>query len=121
MTGLFTIAQLSDAVDLYTAGRGHNDMDMQRIGEFDSQAGGTSARRTVGAFSGAIGEIIEISRSSSQVRFDAAALSHQTQADDPCLATAGQVGSQIKARLGSAWLVANVRSLRRSWRRGCRW
>ena len=82
------------------------------MSEFEIATGGTSARRTVGAFTGEIGEIIEISGSSSQVRFDAAALSRQTQADDPSLATAGQVGSQIKVRLGSAWLVANVRSLK---------
>ncbi len=66
----------------------------------------------VGAYSSAIGEVIEISGSSSQVRFDAAALARQTAAIDPSLATAGQVGSQIKIRLGSTWLVANVRSLR---------
>ncbi|MEP6785357.1 MAG: DUF87 domain-containing protein [Sphingomonadales bacterium] len=91
-------------------------MDMQRLGEFDHDAGGTAgaagARRVVGSFVGEIGEVIEISGSSSQVRFDADALARQTQADDPSLATAGQVGSQIKVRLGSCWLIANVRSLK---------
>lgn len=72
----------------------------------------SDTRRTVDGFSGAIGEVIEVSGSSSQVRFDAMALARQTSAADPSLSTAGQVGSQIKVRLGSSWLVANVRSLR---------
>ncbi|MES2288593.1 MAG: DUF87 domain-containing protein [Pseudomonadota bacterium] len=75
-------------------------------------AGAAGARRTVGSFVGEIGEVIEISGSSSQVRFYTDALERQTQADDPSLATAGQVGSQIKVRLGSSWLIANVRSLK---------
>ena len=85
---------------------------MQRTGGFDVAGSDSEGRRTVGAFSGPIGEVIEISGSSSQIRFDATALARQSGADDPSLATAGQVGSQIKIRLGSTWLVANVRSLR---------
>ncbi len=87
-------------------------MDMQRIGEFDAGAGGATALRTTDSFSGEIGQVIEISGSSSQVRFNAAALTRQGDAEDLSLATAGQVGSQIKVRLGSTWLVANVRSLK---------
>ena len=85
---------------------------MQRIGEFAPAASQSEAPRSVSAYNGPIGEVIEISGSSSQVRFDGAALARQSGADDPSLATAGQVGSQIKIRLGSTWLVANVRSLR---------
>ncbi len=85
---------------------------MQRTGEFAPAAGQSEAPRSVSAYNGPIGEVIEISGSSSQVRFDGAALARQSGADDPSLATAGQVGSQIKIRLGSTWLVANVRSLR---------
>ncbi len=85
---------------------------MQRSGGFEAATSDSDGRRTVSAFSGCIGEVIEISGSSSQIRFDGAALARQSGADDPSLATAGQVGSQIKIRLGSTWLVANVRSLR---------
>ena len=85
---------------------------MQRNGEFEAAGSDSDGRRSVAAFSGPIGEVIEISGSSSQIRFDGAALARQSGADDPSLATAGQVGSQIKIRLGSTWLVANVRSLR---------
>ncbi len=87
-------------------------MDIQRIGEFDTGVGGTSNRRIVGAYSGEIGEVLEISGSASKIRLDATALSRQTEADDLSLATAGQVGSQIKIKLGATWLIANVRALR---------
>ena len=87
-------------------------MDMQRTGGFDTEEGQQGGRRSVSAFSGEIGRVIEISGSSSQVRFDPAALSRQSGADDPSLASAGQVGSQIKVRVGSVWLVANVRTLK---------
>jgi len=87
-------------------------VDMQLNGGVPPMANDSDARRLVGGFSSAIGEVVEISGSSSQVRFDAVALARQTSSSDPSLATAGQVGSQVKIRLGSTWLVANVRSLR---------
>ena len=87
-------------------------MDMQRIGEFDAGAGGATAARAQNVFLGEIGQVLEIAGSSSQVCFDAAALARQGDADDMSLATAGRVGSQIKVRLGSTWLVANVRALK---------
>jgi len=87
-------------------------VDIERIGGIVAAAPDSDGRRTVGAFGGPIGQVIEISGSSSQVRFDGAALARQSGADDLSLSTAGQVGSQIKIRLGSTWLVANVRSLR---------
>ncbi|MBA3897105.1 MAG: DUF87 domain-containing protein, partial [Sphingomonadaceae bacterium] len=34
-----------------------------------------------------------------------------TDAMDPCLAMGGQVGSQIKVKVGSTWLMANIRTL----------
>jgi len=85
---------------------------MQLTGAVQTMGNDSDTRRTVGGFSSAIGEVIEVSGSSSQVRFDAMALARQTSAADPSLSRAGQVGSQIKIRLGSTWLVANVRSLR---------
>lgn len=87
-------------------------MDMQRPSEFDGGSTLASDQRNHRSFSGVIGQVIEISGSSSQVRFDASALRRQEGADDPSLATAGQVGSQIKVRVGSTWLIANVRTLR---------
>lgn len=59
-----------------------------------------------------IGRVIDISGSASQVVLDRAALAGLAKLTDPCLAMSGQVGSQIKVRVGAIWLTANVRNLR---------
>ncbi len=59
-----------------------------------------------------IGMVVEIGGSSSLVMLDASALEALGASADPVVASAGQVGNQIKIRVGSAWLVANVRSLK---------
>jgi hypothetical protein len=59
-----------------------------------------------------IGRIIDIAGSSSQVRLDAAMVAGLAGDPDPSIAMGGQVGSQLKMRLGEHWLIANVRSLR---------
>jgi uncharacterized protein len=58
-----------------------------------------------------IGRVFEIAGSSSRVTFFADALAAQSLLSDPTLAMAGQVGSLIKIRVGSSWLIANVRTL----------
>ena len=60
----------------------------------------------------AIGVVIEIAGSSSQVLFDPAEIEALAASNDAVVANAGQVGSQIKMRVGSTWLIANVRALR---------
>ncbi|WP_445191088.1 ATP-binding protein [Sphingomonas sp. Tas61C01] len=60
---------------------------------------------------GAIGCVVSIAGSSSRVLFDRASLARIAQHADPVVGSAGQVGGQIKMRVGSAWLVANIRSL----------
>ncbi|MEO7168937.1 MAG: DUF87 domain-containing protein [Sphingomonas sp.] len=64
------------------------------------------------AAGGGIGIVLEIAGSSSQVMLDAHALDAAAQNSDPVAASAGQVGSQIKMRVGSTWLIANIRSLK---------
>ncbi len=59
-----------------------------------------------------IGIVTEISGSSSQVCFSISAMERLAGSDDPCLLMGGQVGSLIKVRVGSAWLIANVRTLK---------
>jgi len=59
-----------------------------------------------------IGRVIDIAGSSSQVRLDAAMVAGLASNPDPSIAMGGQVGSQLKMRLGEQWLIANVRSLR---------
>ena len=59
----------------------------------------------------AMGAVFQIAGSSSQVLIDTATLQQFSSDPDPCIAMAGQVGSQVKMRVGTTWLVANVRSL----------
>ncbi|MFO1240147.1 MAG: DUF87 domain-containing protein [Sphingomonadaceae bacterium] len=58
-----------------------------------------------------IGSVLDISGSSSRVLLDAAAIESLASQADPSLAGAGQVGGQIKVKVGSTWLVANIRTL----------
>lgn len=61
-----------------------------------------------------IGVVFEISGSSSQVVLDLDRLDALADHPDPSIASAGQVGSQIKLRVGHTWLIANVRAMRLS-------
>ena len=53
-----------------------------------------------------------IEGSSSSVLIDMAALDALAADPDPVVAAAGQVGSQVKMRVGGSWLIANIRSLK---------
>ncbi|WP_097092025.1 ATP-binding protein [Novosphingobium sp. Chol11] len=59
----------------------------------------------------AIGAVFQIAGSSSKVLIDAASMAALAHDQDPCTAMAGQVGSQVKMRVGNAWLIASVRSM----------
>ncbi|HEY8434927.1 MAG TPA: DUF87 domain-containing protein [Sphingomicrobium sp.] len=61
---------------------------------------------------GAIGDVVEIAGSGSQIRMQASALMPLQSHGDPSVAMSGQVGSQVKMVVGDAWLIANVRTLR---------
>ncbi len=58
-----------------------------------------------------IGAVIDIAGSSSRMKISKSVLLRLQSADDPALGMAGQVGSLIKIKVGSTWLVANVRTL----------
>ncbi len=60
-----------------------------------------------------IGVVLEISGSGSQVAFDLQRMNECMEDEDPSIALSGQVGSQIKIRVGDAWLLANVRNQRK--------
>ena len=60
---------------------------------------------------GAMGVVFEIAGSSSKVLIDAATIGAFAQDADSCIAMAGQVGSQVKMRVGNSWLIANVRAM----------
>lgn len=60
-----------------------------------------------------IGVVLEISGSSSQVAFDLQRVNECMADPDPSIALAGQVGSQVKIRVGDSWLLASVRDQRK--------
>ena len=60
-----------------------------------------------------IGVVLEISGSGSQIALDLQRINECMQDPDASIAMAGQVGSQIKIRVGDAWLLANVRDQRK--------
>jgi DNA helicase HerA-like ATPase len=60
-----------------------------------------------------IGVVLEISGSSSQIAFDLQRINECMADPDPSIALAGQVGSQIKVRVGDSWLLASVRDQRK--------
>ncbi len=59
-----------------------------------------------------IGVVFAIAGSTSRVLFDRASIGGLFDDPDPVVSAAGQVGSQVKMRVGGTWLVANVRSLK---------
>ncbi|WP_252260446.1 ATP-binding protein [Erythrobacter aurantius] len=60
-----------------------------------------------------IGIVLEISGAGSQIALDLQRLNECMEDEDRSVALAGQVGSQIKIRVGDAWLLANVRDQRK--------
>ncbi len=65
-----------------------------------------------------IGRVTDISGAASQIIFSAVALHKLSGVSDQCLAMSGQVGSQVKIRVGSIWVIANIRTLREGATRG---
>ena len=59
-----------------------------------------------------IGVVIEIAGSGSRIALDLQRLHECSEDPDPSIALAGQVGSQIKIRVGKSWLLASVRTQR---------
>ena len=60
-----------------------------------------------------IGVVLEISGAGSQIALDLQRLNECMEDEDRSVALAGQVGSQIKIRIGNSWLLANVRDQRK--------
>ncbi|WP_422634836.1 ATP-binding protein [Sphingobium sp.] len=59
----------------------------------------------------AMGMVFQIAGSSSKILIDTERLAILGQDLDPCIAMAGQVGSQVKMRVGASWLIASVRTM----------
>ncbi|MGA0033271.1 MAG: hypothetical protein ACO3HA_08055, partial [Burkholderiales bacterium] len=63
-----------------------------------------------------IGVVLEIAGSGSQIALDLQRLNECMDDEDPSVGLAGQVGSQIKIRVGDIWLLASVRNHRKDHR-----
>lgn len=57
-----------------------------------------------------IGVVLEIAGAGGQIALDLQRLTECSTDSDPSVALAGQVGSQVKIRVGAGWLLASVRN-----------
>ena len=89
-------------------------LDRRGFEAAEAQGSGGGRAADAGPASTGIGAVFEISGASSTVLLELDAMDALANDPDPAIAGSGQVGSQIKLRVGSTWLVANVRSLRLS-------
>ncbi len=65
-----------------------------------------------------IGVVLEIAGSGSVIAIDLQRLNECMEDEDPAIGMAGQVGSQIKIRVGNSWLLASVRNQRQDRKAG---
>src|SRR5438105_563604 len=84
---------------------------LNEVSNFTEEAAPSKSTSASAALS-AIGEVVEIAGSGSQIRMDAASLHTLQSHKDPSVAMSGQVGSQVKMVVGANWLIANVRTMR---------
>src|SRR5215208_3645169 len=87
---------------------------LNEVSSFSEEDASAPAARASKGSQSAIGQVMEIAGSGSQIRMDAAKLTELQSHADPSVAMSGQVGSQVKMVVGSNWLIANVRTLRAS-------
>ena len=85
---------------------------LNEVSSFSEEEAAPAPARSAPAKLDAIGKVLEIAGSGSQIRMDGAALMSLQSHSDPSVAMSGQVGSQVKMVVGNAWLIANVRTLR---------
>jgi hypothetical protein len=83
--------------------------EMSNYADHESASSGSASK---GASAPPIGRVLEIAGSGSRVVMDAARMMELQGHPDPSVGMSGQVGSQVKMKVGQSWLVANVRTLR---------
>ncbi len=90
------------------------DMGNHNFGPKEGEAAGASTQTERGDNAILpIGVVLEISGAGSQVAFDLQRLNECMADEDRSVGLAGQVGSQIKIRVGDSWLLGNVRDQRK--------
>jgi len=72
--------------------------------------GGNASAPAVDTSMDPIGIVLEIAGAGSQIAIDLQRLTDCAGSDDPSIAQAGQVGSQVKIKVGRGWLLATVRN-----------
>lgn len=85
---------------------------LNEVSSFSAEETPAAPAKATGPAPSAIGAVVEIAGSGSQVSLDTAAVMAQQSHKDPSVAMSGQVGSQIKTVVGNSWLIANVRTLK---------
>ena len=85
---------------------------LNEVSSFQEDEAPAAPTKPAGPAPGAIGTVVEIAGSGSQIRMDAATVAALQSHADPSVAMSGQVGSQIKTVVGNSWLIANVRTLK---------
>ena len=93
---------------------GH-DFRQDTSGSVEPEADARSGRRDNAARP--IGVVLDVAGAGATIALDAERLGECISDEDPAIALAGQVGSQVKLRAGSDWLLASVRNQRKD-RRG---
>jgi len=85
---------------------------LNEVSSFQEDETHAAPAKPAGPAPKAIGIVVEIAGSGSQIRMDAATVAGLQSHTDPSIAMSGQVGSQIKTMVGNSWLIANVRTLK---------
>ena len=94
----------------------HNNF-VPQSGQVEADAAGLPAAPRIDNAREPIGIVTEIAGSGSAIILDLQRLQECMEDADPSVALAGQVGSQIKIRVGSSWLLASVRTQRQDARK----
>nr|WP_298925834.1 DUF87 domain-containing protein [uncultured Erythrobacter sp.] len=90
-----------------------NDMASQNFDQTVASGANPAGAEEVDNSRLPIGVVLEISGAGSQIALDLPRLNECMDDEDPSIQLAGQVGSQIKIRVGNAWLLASVRDQRK--------
>ena len=85
---------------------------LNEVSSFQEDEAPAAPAKPAGPAPSAIGIVVEIAGSGSQIRMDAKTVAGLQSHADPSIAMSGQVGSQIKTAVGKSWLIANVRTLK---------
>src|SRR5207245_2471403 len=85
---------------------------LNEVSSFQEDEAAAAPAKAAGPAPAAIGTVVEIAGSGSQIRLDASVVAAMQSHADPSIAMSGQVSSQVKTVVGTSWLIANVRTLK---------